>query len=89
MAVRRRKASATAALDGDDAIEPAVVCLPHFAHASGADSFEQPIATQEVFVHRCKTVNRRSDIRDRDAFIETPSLVVERDCAGEVSRVGD
>jgi hypothetical protein len=38
-------------LDGDDAIEPPVVCLPHFAHGSGADPFEQPIATQSVFVH--------------------------------------
>ena len=38
-------------LDCDRAIEPAVVCLPHFAHAADADPFEQPIATQCVFVH--------------------------------------
>ena len=37
-----------------------VVGLPHFAHASGADPFEQPIATQSVFVHGCETANRRS-----------------------------
>ncbi len=35
----------------DHAIEPGVVCLPHFAHASGADPFEQPIATRSVCVH--------------------------------------
>ena len=38
-------------LDGDDAIEPGVVRLPHFAHSSRADPFEQPIATQAVSVH--------------------------------------
>ena len=45
-------------LDGDDAIEPGVVGLPHFAHPAGADPFEQPIATQRVSVH-----GRRDDER--------------------------
>src|SRR5262245_27743818 len=98
-----RERAAQQHLDSDDAIEPAVVCLPHFAHASGADSFEQPIATRAVCVHGWRDCESpisdsrsflRSGISDERSeipwtFIVTPSIELNAIGEGEVLRVGD
>ena len=35
-------------LDGDDAVQPCVACLPHFAHAPGADALKGLVRSEAL-----------------------------------------
>src|SRR5579875_75771 len=70
---RRRQFTAQNHLEGDDALETALMCFVNHAHAAAADLFEQFIIAEDFRCERRKLLSRRLTPPESRLWGFTPS----------------